>query len=204
MRILIVEDDFLVSRSIATTARTFGDTVVVPSAATARCALAGTGEWAAFLLDVGLPDGSGMDVLQFARRSHPTTPALCLTGLIEPELANKAFDLGATCIWKPYEPQRLKRFLRDASMHEFGKIDPIELAVQDWALRYRLTSAETDVLRKTVAGETCEWIGESRGTTTSTIKSLWKQIRMKTGDPTIAGITNRLPHEAAGIAGTRT
>jgi DNA-binding CsgD family transcriptional regulator len=104
------------------------------------------------------------------------------------------------CIWKPYDALRLERFLRDAMTRDPSKADAIDAVIRDWALRYRLTASETDVLRKTVAGETCEWIADSRGTTVSAIKSQWRQVRIKTGDPTIGAVVRRLLHEAVMVA----
>jgi DNA-binding NarL/FixJ family response regulator len=198
MLILVVEDDPLVSRLIVKLAEPFGEVALVTTASAARHAIAdGARAWGAFVIDIGLPDGLGTDVLRFARRSYPTTPAVCFTGLPGSEVANAAYDLRAAFFRKPLEAHRLLRFLRDASAHDSSGADPVETTCREWESRHGLTLDQADVFLKTVAGETCQWIADSRGTTTSAIKSLWKTIRIKTGDPTIDAAVKRLLKEAA-------
>jgi hypothetical protein len=97
---------------------------------------------------------------------------MLLTRLFEPGLGNTVFDFGGVCLGKPYEPTRLTRFLRDASVCDAGT-DPIEAVIQNWMLRCQLSPADVDVLRKTVAGETCAWIAYSRGTEISPNWPAW-------------------------------
>ena len=52
----------------------------------------------AVILDIGMPGGSGMDVLRKLKLMHPTShiPVLILTGLLDPKLAREAKQLGAS------------------------------------------------------------------------------------------------------------
>src|SRR5205809_33599 len=80
-RVLIVEAQ---SPSIAGTmpASTF-DRVVTSSLGEARAALA-QGGWDAFMVDLSLPDGSGLDLLESIRQSHPSAPTVVMTnGAVE-------------------------------------------------------------------------------------------------------------------------
>jgi two-component system response regulator TctD len=99
--ILVVEDEPLVSRGILLLVNRFGQAHLACTVAAAGTAILGRQSWGAFVIDVGLPDGSGIDVLAQAREGHPRTPALVLTGLLCPQVANAAFDLGAGCVAKP-------------------------------------------------------------------------------------------------------
>lgn len=67
MRILLVEDDRLISSGLALALRRAGH--AVEPAETAKCAQDAIGSRAfdLVILDLGLPDGSGLDVLQAAR-----------------------------------------------------------------------------------------------------------------------------------------
>jgi DNA-binding response OmpR family regulator len=198
MHVLIVEDEPLALQSMVDLVRRMGGKpVVATSVWAARHALTGRPDWTAFVLDTELPDGSGLDVLVYARKSHSRTPAMVLVGLLETGLVNKVFDFGGVCVEKPYEPMRLERFLRDTLERNAGSTDPIDGVIQDWELRCHFSAADVDVLRKTVAGETCAWIADSRGTTISTIKSQWRHIREKTGEPTMVSVVNRLLREAS-------
>jgi len=74
------------------------------------------GTWTGFVLDVGLPDGSGLDLLADARTKFPATPALVLTGRTEASSINAAFDLNADYVVKPIAEARVRHFL-DVARH---------------------------------------------------------------------------------------
>jgi DNA-binding NarL/FixJ family response regulator len=63
--------------------------------------LAGYSPWIAFIVDLGLPDGSGFDFLSVARAKDRNVPALVLTGDNEHDVINAAFDLLAQCVFRP-------------------------------------------------------------------------------------------------------
>jgi DNA-binding NarL/FixJ family response regulator len=204
MRVLIVEDDPLVSRAIAKVVGRTCEAVVVATAFAARKALHDVPDWGAFVFDIGLPDGNGLDVLRYARRFHPKTPAICVTGLPDMMLTGRAYDLGAALIEKPLEPRRLERFLREAMAEEDArKPDPVETAILDWGLRDDFTEKEVNVLRMTVAGETCLKIADTLTMTIPGVKGHWRRIRQKSGDPTIGSAVNRLLHESSQVGRRR-
>ena len=62
------------------------------------------------LLDVMLPGMDGLDVLRAAReeRDEAELPVIVLTGRGEPDLRERAFELGATDLFtKPFSPRAL-------------------------------------------------------------------------------------------------
>jgi DNA-binding response OmpR family regulator len=100
--LLLIEDDKVLSRAIVRVLRHFGTMRVVATVADARRALDAQ-SWRALLVDVGLPDGSGLDVLTYARAAKIHTPALVVTGWGDSKTANRAFELGAALVRKPVE-----------------------------------------------------------------------------------------------------
>lgn len=79
MRILVVEDDELIATGLVSGLRAHGMTVDrVPTATGARGALAATA-FDLVVLDLGLPDGDGLDVLRGWRAAGTTLPVLVLT-----------------------------------------------------------------------------------------------------------------------------
>lgn len=106
MRVLIVEDDALIARGIVSGLRAYGMTAdSVPSAAQADLARQ-SGHCDAMVLDLGLPDENGMQLLARMRQRGDTLPVLLLTArdAVEDRIAGlqggaddylvKPFDLG--------------------------------------------------------------------------------------------------------------
>ena len=75
-RILIVEDDAALGEGLRLTLERY-DCTVAPTLAAARQALA-AGGWGLMILDLNLPDGSGLDLLRAVRRAG-ALPVLILT-----------------------------------------------------------------------------------------------------------------------------
>lgn len=53
------------------------------------------GQWNLMLLDIGLPDMNGIEVLKQARREHSAVPVLVFSMHAEDEYAMAALDAGA-------------------------------------------------------------------------------------------------------------
>jgi DNA-binding NarL/FixJ family response regulator len=92
---LIVEDDDLWLRRLRSRLERHGPTEAAGSVHEALAMLASRRDWRGFVIDVRLPDGSGLDVLSVARRRHPETPAIVVTALPDPEVARQALLLDA-------------------------------------------------------------------------------------------------------------
>src|SRR5580658_3093523 len=120
-RFLVVEDDDAFSRSLLRLLAPWGNVTRVATVSHAVAALAPHPDWSALFLDLLLPDGSGIDVLARFRRAYPSVPALVVTGHSEPSAINRAYDLGADYIVKPFEPARIRRFL---CARVFGSNEP--------------------------------------------------------------------------------
>ncbi|HEX3346426.1 MAG TPA: response regulator [Polyangiaceae bacterium] len=187
-RCLIVDDEAIVCRAIARLVRREFEPVLAGSVAEASRELAKPGAWWAFVIDVLLPDGSGLDFLADARRTHPTTPAMVLTGWLDPVVVNAAHDLDATCVIKPADGDRILRFLR-------ARPRP-ELVVDSWVGRYALSEAEGDVLRRAVLGSSKEAIAASRGSSRLTVKKQVSNALHKTGDSSLLAAVQRVLKEA--------
>src|SRR5258708_13691216 len=94
MRILVVEDDPVLSDGLRVGLSLFGATLdTVSSCGDGRAALALT-EFDALVLDLMLPDGSGLDLLRELRAGGDRTPVLLLTALDEVAARPNGFDAG--------------------------------------------------------------------------------------------------------------
>jgi two-component system response regulator RegA len=94
--LLLVDDDEMLRPRLGRALRERGYTVrEAPDTAAARQALAGTTiGWA--VVDLRLPDGSGLDVVRAIHEAAPTAPIVVLTGYGSISTALEAVRLGAT------------------------------------------------------------------------------------------------------------
>jgi CheY-like chemotaxis protein len=96
-RLLVVDDEPALQKLVGRHAERGGFDVVVASTAAEAVELAGTASPDAILLDLTLPDGSGIDVL--ARlKGNPSTariPVVVWSGSDVDEGSKKAFEAGA-------------------------------------------------------------------------------------------------------------
>ena len=122
MRVLLIEDDRMMARSIE----------IMLSAGGFVVERAGTGEdgidlgevydYDLILLDLNLPDISGLDVLKTLRRGKVATPVIILSGTAEIDAKVKALALGADdYMTKPFHKDelvaRLRAVIRRAKGH---------------------------------------------------------------------------------------
>jgi two-component system response regulator QseB len=125
MRILVVEDDTVLLDGLTVGLGLHGFTVdAVASCGDARSALA-TGEFDAVVLDLMLPDGSGLDVLRELRRRQDTTPVLLLTakGTVADRIGG--LDSGADdYLGKPFDLDEVAARLRAISRRATGRATP--------------------------------------------------------------------------------
>lgn len=112
-RVLVVENESALARHVGRLiARSGRQPLLVPTLCDAQRALDDeTSSWVALIVGESLPDGSGLRLLSWARARRCNVPALVLTGRLDREVANTAFDLGASCLVKPARRAHLERFL---------------------------------------------------------------------------------------------
>lgn len=95
MRALIIDDDRAVTLLIRRLLEEDG--FAVDTAATRQSAqtLAMVSDYDAIVLDLGLPDGNGLPLIQLLRREGRDTPILVLTSSGDPDTTVRALDAGA-------------------------------------------------------------------------------------------------------------
>jgi DNA-binding NtrC family response regulator len=109
-RVLIVDDEPLVRWSLAETLSRAGYAVAeAGTSQAARAALHDAGTpVSAMVLDLKLPDGPGLDVLEEARRTNQFCPVVVITAYGSPEVVARALTLGAAAIVsKPFDLDHL-------------------------------------------------------------------------------------------------
>lgn len=112
MRILLVEDDKLIAEGLEAALRHSGYVVDIASRRSEAEAVLDT-DYVLVLLDLGLPDGDGLELLKRIRRIKPTLPVILVTARDRPADRVEGLDLGADdYVVKPFELSELEARMR--------------------------------------------------------------------------------------------
>lgn len=124
MRILMVEDDAALARSIQALLRTAGHAVDHVTTGEEALLFIQSTPYAVVILDVGLPDIDGFEVLATARRRGERAPVLMLTARDALDDRIRGLDLGADdYLRKPFAPEELEARVRALGRRRGG--DPV-------------------------------------------------------------------------------
>ena len=130
-RLLLVEDDLRIRRELVDALEAAGYAVeVAASFAAARAALDTRRDL--LLLDLGLPDGDGLDLCRELRRTGSELPILILSARDQPEQRVRGLDVGADdYIVKPFNLPELLARVRSALRRSGAAASPARLGVGD-------------------------------------------------------------------------
>jgi DNA-binding NarL/FixJ family response regulator len=98
MKILVIDDHVLIREALRGVLKELKDHATILEAANSRSAVQRVEEnldLELILLDLNLPDGSGLDLLKALRERHPAISVVVLSASDEREKVAKALDLGA-------------------------------------------------------------------------------------------------------------
>ena len=204
---LILEDDDMVTRVLGRALSGSAPVLTATTLAAARELLKQPIPWLGWILDVRLPDGSGLAFLEEGRQRTSTT-ALVITGNDNREAANRCAALGGFFAYKPFGPEVLDRFLKACLENAnpllrrhpptFGPIlaDALnrarEQAIDEAAERARLTPREEEILGHYVLGDTRPQIIEKLEISSKTFDNHVNRILRKTGSPNMPMLAVRV------------
>ena len=170
-RILLVEDDAALSRGMAAMLRGKGHALDVVGDGEGALAAAGDEPYALILLDLGLPDLDGIEVLRRIRRAGNRTPVLVLTARDAVGDRIAGLDNGADdYVLKPFDPDELEARVRALLRRSAGEasatttigalvLDParavatlagrdLSLRRREWAVLERLAARPGKIVSK--------------------------------------------------------
>jgi DNA-binding response OmpR family regulator len=192
---LVVEDDESVRRLLARGLGTHGEVETVGTLAAARMSLRAR-TYDGVVLDVGLPDGSGLDLVDFARKRNPGVCVLVLTGSTEHKVISRSLETGALYLLKPCDAAHLAVLADEARSRRSARERRTNLTLQRWAKDYDLSQTEIELLSLGAEGVAREKFSSRRGVRPDTIRKQIQTLLQKTGDDTFEGAVNSLLREA--------
>ena len=190
--ILVVEDDNPTARALARTFEPIWPVRIVGSVKEAQSALAGQERFSGAIIDVGLPDGSGLDVATMARDSNPTLLMLVLTGYTDQELINRAQELGAEYVCKPNHASNIGIFARRLALSEYAVTERARRCIESFALQKALSLRETQIVGLATLDWTRERISGEIGISINTLKREIASILKKCHEESLGELVWRL------------
>jgi two-component system, OmpR family, response regulator QseB len=126
MRTLLLEDDLQLGKALQTAlAQSDFQTVWVRRVQEAKTLLE-TDSFAVVLLDIGLPDGSGLDVLRWLRTNNNTVPVVMLTARDAIDDRIQGLDMGADDYMpKPFAIPELMSRIRAITRRGMGFVEEV-------------------------------------------------------------------------------
>ena len=154
-------------------------------------------KWDLLILDINMPDRSGLDILRQVRATHPDTRVLVLSGFPEKQYAVNVLRAGASgYINKEMAPEELLSAVRSVLQ---GKryVSPTlaELLVseldadQDKPMHSRLSEREFQIFCKLAAGQTVSDIADELCISVKTVSTYRSRILEKMNFGTNADMT---------------
>ena len=192
---LVVEDDEPVRRMIARVLRQHGTVEQVATLVAARRELRDR-QYHGVIIDVDLPDGNGLDVIEHAQRRSPASYILVLTGTTDHGVIKRVHAEGAFYLLKPADAKALETFVAESRKRRDVGRRRSKVTLQRWAEDYGLSSKETELLELGIEGVPREEISRIRGVQPNTVKKQIQLLLQKTGDDTFEAAVRSLLREA--------
>ena len=126
MKLLLLEDDDLLAESLAESLKDNGYLVDLAASLKAAKSLMATEDYELAILDVGLPDGSGLDLLAHWRKQKRSTPILILTARDTWEDKVIGLETGADdYLTKPFHEAELMARLKALLRRQSGQLSQV-------------------------------------------------------------------------------
>ena len=191
MKILLCDDHVLLAEAMESLLRAAGHQVLVTRRPDDALAVLGTERPDVCVLDLGFPDGDGIDVLSKVRETSPETKVLMLSATRDPDLVRTALDLGASGYM--CKDVGVVEVIRAVERVQQGDImlDPtvVKALAQrprvktddiEWLLSF-LTRREREVLRRIVLGQSTEEMARDMQVSRSTARTHVQNVLQKLG-----------------------
>jgi two-component system invasion response regulator UvrY len=205
-RVLIADDHAVVRAGLRQFLEADRSIREIGEAATGREALEQLrlGTWDLLLLDINMPDRSGLDVLRQVRATHPETRVLVLSGFPERQYAVNVLRAGASgFLSKESAPEELLKAIRAVlGGRRYVSSALAELLVADLdgdaqrPLHAKLSEREFQILCKLAAGRAVSEIANELCISVKTVSTYRTRVLQKMNLKTNADLTAYALHNA--------
>jgi two-component system, NarL family, nitrate/nitrite response regulator NarL len=191
MKILLCDDHVLLAEALESLLRLAGHEVTVTADPQRALTLLADEQPDVCVLDIGFPDGSGIEVLSHAGEIAPETRVLMLSANRDPEVVRTAIDLGAAgYLCKDVGVVEVIRAIE--RVHEGNVIlDPLVARALtqrtkvrsddvEWLIGF-LTRREREVLRRIVIGQSTDEMARDMRLSRSTARTHVQNVLQKLG-----------------------
>jgi FixJ family two-component response regulator len=178
--IFVVDDDMLMRKALSTLIRSAGFNVVLFSSAAEFLAQKSPEAPACLVLDVNLPDMSGMELQQELAQKHNNIPIIFITGHGDIPMSVRAMKAGAVeFLPKPFRDQDLLDAIQQAVKRDAKALEQ-RSEVAKLQSRYELlTPREREVMGLVIRGMLNKQIAGQLGAAEITIKVRRGQVMQK-------------------------
>jgi DNA-binding NarL/FixJ family response regulator len=205
-QILIVEDDDAMAHCLECIAGSFGAVMVEATVSGALHRVVANPIWSALIVDLCLPDGSGLDVVSCVRGYSQDAAVLILTGHSGHRAIHAAFDLRALYLDKPATCAQIETFFAwavrrprncdlppnepPATLAEPRGLINEKLAML--ATRYNFTAIDVEVVRACLEGYSGKEYIEHQKLSVNTYKRRVRRMLRKLGASSVGEVRDRL------------
>lgn len=188
-KLLIVEDDPALGRSLQRGTRAYFDVVMTTSVDAAFEVIDAKTPIAAAVVDIGLPDGTGFDVVETLRQRDRNLPVLILTGSNDPTTINRAHALRVEFVCKPFFSENLAQFVqRTLSGSQYGDRERLAVVVSEVTSEYKLSLREGQILAFAAEGIPRSRLADVMGISENTVKSQIRSLLEKLEKQALADV----------------
>ncbi|MDQ7822290.1 MAG: response regulator [Candidatus Eremiobacteraeota bacterium] len=195
-RVFLVDDDPSVRRAVDRLLRSEGYVAEVFSSAGEFLE---KGTWsgpACLVLDVNMPDLSGLDLQHEMNEKGMALPIIFITGFGDIPMTVKAMKGGAAdFLTKPFNDEELLEAVRDALEKQNGEHQEQRALKESRLLVQSLTTRQEQVFRRIIGGMLNKQIAFELGISEKTVKFHRGELMKKLGATSVAGLV-RLAEQA--------
>lgn len=146
---------------------------------------------AAAVIDVGLPDMNGLELLERIRLGRTNLPVIVLVDQLDRERINRAARLGAWCLCKPVSATEVEEVVGQALRFE---VQAPRIDVSGLIAKHGLSRRESEVLTLALEGLRRDVIRSRLGIRETTVKKTVARLLRKCGAASLREIETNLSH----------